>query len=266
MSQIELSLESKTILNNDISMPTLGLGTWNMHGKTMIQAINWALELGYRHFDTARYYKNEKELGEALNNSKYPRKNLFITSKVWPNDFGFNKSKKSFQASLDALGLDYIDQYLIHWPREKKKTHETWKALIEVYKQDKCKTIGVSNYSISDLEELKNISDIIPASNQIEFHPFKFDQEILDYCKSENIAVVSYSPLTQGRKMNNSVINKIALKYNKTYAQVLLRWGLQHGTVIIPKSSNKERLKENTLIYDFELSIDEMNELNSLNS
>ncbi|MHA2103688.1 MAG: aldo/keto reductase [Candidatus Hodarchaeales archaeon] len=245
-------------------MPTLGLGTWSMHGKTMIKAINWALELGYRHFDTARYYKNEEELGEALNSSKCPREDLFITSKVWPNDFGYNKSKKSFQASLDALGLEYIDQYLIHWPREKKMTQETWKALIELYKQGKCKTIGVSNYSISDLEELKDISDVIPATNQIEFHPFKFDQEILDYCKRENIVVVSYSPLTQGTKMNNSMINRIAMKYDKTYAQILLRWGLQHKTIIIPKSSNKERLKENTLIYDFELNKKDMLELDSL--
>lgn len=266
MTSSEITLESMTILNNGVKMPTLGLGTWSMHGKEMREAINWALEFGYRHFDTAKYYKNEEDLGKALKNSKHPRKELFITSKVWPSDFGYEKSKKSFQDSLDALELEYIDQYLIHWPSEKKKTHETWKALIDLYNENKCQTIGVSNFSISEIEDLKNISDVIPATNQIEFHPFKYNQDLLDYCKSENIAIVSYSPLMQGRKMTNPVINKIALKYEKTYAQVLLRWGLQHGTIIIPKSSNKKRLKENTLIYDFELTMDEMELLNSLGS
>jgi diketogulonate reductase-like aldo/keto reductase len=266
MSFDKITIDSAIILNNSVKMPILGLGTWSMHSKTLKQAVEWSLEIGYRHFDTARYYKNEKELGEILNNSKYPREDLFITSKVWPKDFGLEKTEKAFEASLKALSMDYLDQYLIHWPKDITKTHETWKTLEKIHSEGKCKSIGVSNFSIADLENLKSVSEIVPATNQIEFHPYKFDLEILDYCRKEKIGVVSYSPLTQGRRMKNPIFDKIAIKHNKTVAQVLLRWGLQHNTIIIPKSANKERLKENALIYDFELSKNDMEELNSLSS
>lgn len=247
-------------------MPYLGLGTWSMHNKSLKDAVNWALEIGYRHFDTARYYKNEKELGEALKNSQCSRNDIFVTSKIWPNDFGRNKTEKAFESTLKALNLEYLDQYLIHWPKDKTKTQETWKVLENIYSKGVCKTIGVSNFSINDLENLKEVSEIDPATNQIEFHPYIFDFEILDYCRQEKIGVVSYSPLTQGRRMKNPIFEKIAISHNKTVAQVLLRWGLQHNTIVIPKSANKERLKENASIYDFELLKDEMEELNSLSS
>ncbi|OLS25730.1 MAG: Glyoxal reductase [Candidatus Heimdallarchaeota archaeon LC_3] len=264
MSVNNFDIKPSIKLNNNINMPILGLGTWSMNNKKLIQAVNWALEAGYRHFDSARYYKNEKALGKVIRNSSYSREELFVTTKVWPQDFGYNETLKAFDASFDDLNIEYVNQYLIHWPSDDSRTHESWKALSDIYKEGKVKTIGVSNFSITDLERLKEISDIIPATNQIKFHPFCFDPEILEYCKRENIAIVSYSPLSEGRKLKNPKLIEIATQYDKTPAQIMLRWGIQHNTITIPKSSNKDRIIENASIFDFEISNTHMDELNSL--
>ena len=261
-----LSIDSTLKMNNGKNIPVLGLGTWNLHGKTMENAVLWALNAGYKHFDTAAMYKNESDLGKTLQDLKRTRSEYFITTKVWPSDFGFQKTKKAFDSSLRNLNMEYVDLYLIHWPSNKESTHETWKALIDLYHEHKCYSIGVSNFSINDLEGLKDLSDIIPMVNQIEFHPFNYDPELLNYCQKEGIVVVSYSPLTKGSHLNNKQIKLSAQKYNKSPAQLLLRWGLQHGTDIIPKSSNRERIKENATIFDFEITTNDMEVLDALNS
>jgi diketogulonate reductase-like aldo/keto reductase len=253
-------------MNNGILIPYLGLGTWDMKGKHLEQAVQWAIDVGYRHFDTATYYNNEKELGKALAKSGLNRSDVFVTTKVWPKDFGYNQTKKAFQASLINLGMDYVDQYLIHWPKDTTRTHETWKALVDLYNEEKCLTIGVSNYSIQQLEELKVLSGIIPATNQIEFSPFHYDPEILKYSRKQGIIVVAYSPLTVGKHLNNPIIVKISEKYDKTPAQLLLRWGLQHNAVVIPKSANKNRINENASIFDFTIDSADMESLNNINN
>ena len=259
------SLQSSVAMNNGVHIPIFGLGTWDMYKKTLEQAIEWALAIGYRHFDTATYYHNEQELGTTLKNSGLARNEYFITTKVYPADFGYEKTKNALKTSLEKLQTEFVDQYLIHWPKDKQSTNESWKALVEMYQQQLCRSIGVSNYSIKQLEDLKGISDIIPATNQIELHPFVYKQDILDYCKSEGIIMVSYSPLVEGKRLKDPRLQPIAAKYNKTPAQILLRWGLEQDTVVIPKSSNKNRLQENISIFDFKLTPEDMQILNSFN-
>ena len=251
-------------MNNNKNIPVLGLGTWNLHSKALENAVLWAFTAGYRHFDTAAMYRNEVDLGKVLQDSKRKRQEYFITTKVWPSDFGYLKTKRAFETSLKNLNLEYVDLYLIHWPSNKESTHETWKALVDLYHDNKCQSIGVSNFSITELEELKDIADIIPMVNQIESHPFNYNPELLNYCQNEGIIVVSYSPLTKGNHLNHQKIKFIAQKYTKTPAQILLRWGLQHGTVVIPKSSNKGRIEENATIFDFEIAEDDMQLLDTL--
>lgn len=260
---MEFDIGTKYRMNNSLEIPALGIGTWDMHNEKMKQALQWAFEFGYRHIDTATYYKNEKEVGEAVRDSSVPREEIFVTTKVWPNDFGFKNCKKAFENSYKLLDLDYIDLYLIHWPSEKKRTNDTWRAMLELHNDDRLKSIGVSNYSINEIETLKDSGDVQPVTNQVKFHPYSFDAELLEYCKSEKILLTAYSPLVEGKKLREKKLIDISSHYNKSPAQVLIRWGLQKGIVEIPKSSNKGRIEENASIYDFKIDNNDMDDLDN---
>jgi len=248
-------------------MPAFGFGTWQLaEGNEALDAVTEAIRLGYRLIDTARIYGNERSVGEAIKKSAVPREEIFVTTKLWPNDFGYDNALRAFDESLERLGLEYIDLYLIHWPRDdKERRRESWRALGEIYKQRRAKSIGVSNYSIEHLEEVLG-SDEPPVVNQIEFNPYIYDKQapLLDFCRRQKIVVEAYSPLARGRRLDNQIISQIAQKIGKTNAQVLLRWAIQHGTVPIPKSAHSSRIKENLAIFDFELSSGDMKAINSL--
>ncbi|MFX0010664.1 MAG: aldo/keto reductase [Candidatus Hermodarchaeota archaeon] len=259
-----LKINSKVKLNNGVSMPILGLGTWNLRGKEASRAILWALEIGYRHIDTASMYGNEKTIGEALKESKIPRDEIFITTKVWTSDQGYENTLVAFDKSRELLNLDYIDLYLIHWPVTGLRS-TTWKALEKLYDLGHVRAIGVSNFIIRHLEELKENLEVIPAVNQVEFSPFLYQKELMEYCKSKSIFLESYCPLTRTRKFNNPTLAAIGQKHSKTPAQVLIRWGLQHDIITIPKSGDKKHLTENADVFDFSLDESDMKKLDNLN-
>lgn len=240
-------------LNNGSQMPLLGLGAWDMYGNEAEQAVLDALEIGYRLLDTATLYNNEKEIGNAVRKSGITRNELFVTTKVPNPQQGYEQTLKAFDASMKALNIDYIDLYLVHWPI-KGKRKDTWKALEYLYDNKQVKAIGVANYLMPFLKELETYSNIIPAVNQVEFTPWLFLKDELQYCKAHTIQLQSYSPLTRGKKFNDERLQKLCKQYNKTPAQIILRWNLEHGISTIPKSSSKKRLQENFDIFDFSLS------------
>ena len=251
-----VDLQSKAKLNNGIQMPYLGLGTYALRGKTAEEVVDWAYEQGYRHFDTATYYRNEEALGKAF--KKYPREELFVTTKIWPSDFGYEKSMRAFNENLERLSFDYVDQLLIHWPSDKQRTLETWEAFIKIYNDGKAKSIGVSNFYLNELNMLKEAGNFIPATDQVKFTPGNYNKSLMDYCKNNNIQIVAYSPLNEGRGLNNKKLIFLAEKYNKTVAQLILRWDIQQQIITIPKTSKRGRLKENSDIFDFEISESDM--------
>ena len=258
----ELSMRTTIRLNNGRGMPVLGLGVWSMaEGAETEQAVLWALEAGYRLIDTAKIYGNEASVGRAVRKGGIAREEIFITTKLWPSDFLSVRS--AFQRSLDKLGLAYIDLYLIHWPVPLMK-NRIWKEFEKIYAAGLVRSIGVSNYNVKQLEALAAAADIPPAVNQVLFHPFSYKKELLDYCKSKNIALEAYSPLARGRKLNDHVIAGIAGKYGKAPAQIMIRWSLQHGLIPIPKSSNQKRIFENTKVFDFHIENDDMKVLDNL--
>jgi len=229
-----------------------------------VHTVRYALELGYRHIDTAKIYGNEIDVGIAVRESRINREEIFITTKLWNSDQGYDKTLSAFENSLQRLGLSYVDLYLIHWPVQ-GKILETWKAMIKILKVGKARAIGVSNYSIAELKETIQISDIIPAINQVEFHPFLYQKDLLDFCKNNRIQIESYSPLTRGRKLNHPLVKAISNRYGKTTAQILIKWNLQHGLVVIPKSIHENRILENSQVFDFRIEEKDMEALNSLN-
>lgn len=258
-------------LNNGINIPTLGLGTWKAkEGNEVEKAVLWALQSGYRLIDTAKIYGNEEGVGEAIAQSGIPRKQIFVTTKLWNVDQGYKEALLAIDESLARLGMDYVDLYLIHWPFTNRtsgenKRAETWKAMEEIYKAGKAKAIGVSNYTIEHLEEIQTYAAVTPAVNQVEFHPFLYQKELMGYCQNNNIALEAYCPLSQGHRLQNEQILQIAQGHKKTSAQVMLRWSIQHGNIVIPKSIHKERIEKNLQIFDFELSGKEMGILDGLN-
>jgi len=256
--------QAKATLNNGIEMPLLGLGVYDMHGKEAEQAILHALETGYRLIDTASMYHNETEVGNAIRHSGLQRKDIFITTKVNNADQGYDVTLKAFETSLSKLQTDFVDLYLVHWPI-KGKRKETWKALEKIYKGGSARAIGVANYLIPFLEELKTYSDIIPAVNQVEFSPYLFLKDLLDYCRKNTIQLQAYTPLVRGKKFNDARLVQIAEKYKKTPAQIILRWDIQLGVCPIPKSTNPKRLKENFDVFDFELSQHDMGLISDFN-
>ena len=255
-----LNINTKVKLNNGVKIPIIGLGTYQTNpGKETENAVLYALENGYRLIDTAAYYKNEEYIGDAIRKSEIPREEIFVTTKIWNDDH--SDPEKAFNRSLEKLNLDYVDLYLIHWPVEER--NKTWKIFEKLLEEGKCRTIGVSNFTIKHLNELIKISKKIPVINQIEFSPYLYQKDLLDFCNSKNIQLESYSPLTKGRRLNDKRLIEIAQRYNKTTAQILIRWCLQHNVVVIPKSSNEERIKENIDVFDFNISLKDMKLLDS---
>ncbi|AAN50370.1 aldo/keto reductase [Leptospira interrogans] len=264
MNNKENPLKQTIMLNNGISMPILGLGVWKTKsGKECKEAVLNALEAGYRHIDTARIYDNEVDVGQAIRESGIPRKEIFITTKLWNADQGSDKTRKALENSLDRLGIDFVDLYLIHFPVTSKRM-DSWKELEKLYHDKLCKAIGVSNYTIIHLTELLKNSQITPAVNQVEFHPFLNQIHLLEYCKKHKIQLEAYSPLAHGQKIEDPTIAKIAQKYDKTPAQILIRWAIEQKIVVIPKSIKKERIIENSKVFDFAISEEDMKILNSL--
>lgn len=252
-------------LHNGVKMPQLGFGVFKVkNGNETVESVKKAVEVGYRAIDTAAIYENEEGVGQAIRECGVPREELFITSKVWNTEQGYDKTLKAFEDSLNRLGLEYLDLYLIHWPG-KDKYLETWRALEKLYKDGKVKSIGVSNFHIHHLENLLANSEVKPVVNQIELHPLLTQVEIRDYCAKHEIKVESWSPLGRGNLLEEPTINHIAKKHGKSPAQVLIRWHLQHDLVVIPKSITPSRIKENAEVFDFSLSLNEMNQIDALN-
>ncbi|MGE7594608.1 aldo/keto reductase [Peribacillus frigoritolerans] len=252
-------------LHNGVKMPQLGFGVFKVkNGNETVESVKKAVEVGYRAIDTAAIYENEEGVGQAIRECGVPREELFITSKVWNTEQGYDKTLKAFEDSLNRLGLEYLDLYLIHWPG-KDKYLETWRALEKLYKDGKVKSIGVSNFHVHHLENLLANSEVKPVVNQIELHPLLTQVEIRDYCAKHEIKVESWSPLGRGNLLEEPTINHIAKKHGKSPAQVLIRWHLQHDLVVIPKSITPSRIKENAQVFDFSLSLNEMNQIDALN-
>jgi len=254
---LKLNIDTKINLNNGIKVPILGLGTWRLTGKDAINAVKWALEAGYRHIDTAALYNNENQVGIAIKESDISREDIFITSKVWNRDQGYQSTIKALDRSLKRLNTTYVDLYLIHWPLKNKRI-ETWKALEKIYKEGKARAIGVSNYWIHHLREILDSFTITPSINQFELNPFLNRKELINFCKENDISIEAYSPLTHGKKIDYPLLEKIAKKYDKSVAQILIRWGLQHEFIEIPKSSKKNHIVQNSKVFDFELGKEDM--------
>ncbi|GER71870.1 glyoxal reductase [Weizmannia acidilactici] len=253
--------------HNGAKIPQLGLGVFLVKDEAELKtSVKTALEVGYRHIDTAMIYGNETYVGEAIRESGVDRKDIFITSKLWNYDHGYEEAKAAFQASLDRLGTDYLDLYLIHWPSA--KYIESWKAMEELYHEGKIKAIGVSNFQIHHLEDLMAHTDIVPMINQIETHPEFPQNELHEFMKQHNILHEAWGPLGQGKHhlLEQPVLVELAEKYGKTPAQIVLRWHVERGIVVIPKSVTPSRIKENSEIFDFSLTQEDMEKIAALNS
>jgi len=255
-------------LNTEARIPIIGFGTWNLaEGDEVVGAVSDALTTGYRLIDTAKVYSNEHGVGEAVRKSSVPREEIFVTTKLWPGDYGYEGALKAFEDSLQRLGFEYVDLYLLHWPgKDSGKRQEAWQALLQIHKEGRAKNIGVSNYSVEHLEELLKSSEKPPAVNQIEFHPYIYEEQrpILEFCKKYKVVVEAYSPLSGGHALNSITLTDIAERMGKSPAQVLIRWAIQHGTIPIPKSATPERIKSNIKVFDFSLSPADMNNLDEL--
>ncbi len=261
------TLDSRVRLNQGPEIPWLGLGVFQSEpGAVTRNAVKSALESGYRAVDTAAMYGNEADVGEAVRASGLPRNEVFVTTKLWHTEHGFDPALKAAHASADRLGLGAIDLYLIHWPRANSPSDriDTWRAFERLQKEGVCRAIGVSNYTVRHLEELRAHSEVTPAVNQVEFHPFVFDPDLLGYCARRGIRLEAWSPLTRARRLDHPVIQAVAAAHHRTPAQVLIRWGLEHDVVEIPKSVHAERIRENAQVFDFSLSAEEVASLDAL--
>lgn len=257
-------LQGSFELHNGVQMPYLGLGVYQSeNGSEVINAVKEALNHGYRHIDTAAFYHNEEGVGAGIRESNVDRKDVFLVSKVWNTDQGYESTLKAFEASLERLGTEYLDLYLIHWPKG-ELSKETWRALEKLYNEKRVRAIGVSNFLQHHLEDLLTSAEIVPMVNQMEFHPYLVQQDLIDYCNANSIQYEAWSPLMQGNIFDLDIMKDMASKYNKTIAQIVLRWDLQKGVVTIPKSSKKERIISNSKLFDFELSEEDMKLLDSL--
>lgn len=263
------NLQDTTTLHNGVKMPWFGLGVFKVEeGPELVNAVKTAIKHGYRSIDTAAIYKNEEGVGtgirEGMKEAGISREDLFVTSKVWNTDLGYESTIKAYETSLNKLSLEYLDLYLIHWPVE-GKYKEAWRALEDLYKEGRVKAIGVSNFQIHHLEDLMEDADIKPMVNQVEYHPRLTQKELQAFCQKQGIQLEAWSPLMQGQLLDNEVLQEIGKKYNKTVAQVILRWDLQNGVVTIPKSTKEHRIVENASIFDFELTKEDMELIDSLN-
>lgn len=278
-----MTKDSKIKLNNGLEIPVIGFGVFRVkEGEEVESSVVGAIHAGYRLIDTAMIYGNEEGVGKAIRNCGVPREELFITTKLWNTDQGYESTLAAIDLSLMKLGLDYVDMYLIHWPTATadldehgnyfsvNKRADTWRAMEEIYKSGKAKAIGVSNYTIRHLEEMKEYMSVTPVINQIEFHPFLYQKELLDYCKEKSIVVEAHSPLApiadpKSVGHENPNIELIAQKHGKSKAQIILRWNIQHGVIPLSKSTHIERIQENLDVFDFELDEEDMNMLDNMN-
>ncbi|WP_278744449.1 aldo/keto reductase [Ligilactobacillus agilis] len=266
------SLTSDLKLSNGVTIPGLGYGTYQTPPEDAYRAVTDALAVGYRHIDTAARYGNESGVGQAVKDSGLKREEVFITSKLWNTERGYDKTMAAFEKTLAELGTDYLDLYLIHWPANEKQfgqeaaalNLDTWRAFEDLYKVGKIKAIGVSNFMPNHLEALLAQAEIKPMVNQIEVHPGWPQTEVIRYCQRNDILVEAWAPLGEAAALSNSVLAKIAAKYDHTPAQVCLRWEIQQGILPLPKSVHKERMAENTKLFDFELTEDEMDIIGAL--
>ena len=259
-----LSIKSKIKLNNGVEVPVLGFGTLHAQGEIAQKAMIWAYEAGYRHMDTAKAYGNESDVGKAFKKCGLPREEVFITTKLWNDDHGYDTALKAIDTSLRNLGLDYVDLYLIHWPVSGRRV-ETWKAMERILKDGKAQAIGVSNFTIRHLEELLKEAETVPAVNQIEYTPYLYQKRLQEYCEGKGIKIEAWSPLTRGIKLDDPKLVEVARRYDKSPAQILIRWGLQHGVISIPKSVHRERIIENAQVFDFDISEGDMRRLDNFN-
>lgn len=251
-------------LASGASIPQLGLGVWQSpQGTPTREAVATALRLGYRHIDTARVYRNEPDVGAAVRESDIPRDQIFVTTKLWNDDQGYDNAMRACDASLKRLGLEYVDLYLIHWPVAGKRL-DSWRALEQLHADGRARSIGVSNFLVPHLEELLGSAKTKPHANQIELSPFLQRRPTVELCKKLDIAIEAYSPLTRGEKLGDPVVMGVAREVQKSSAQVLLRWGIQHGFIVLPKSVRAERIAENAAIFDFALTAEQMARLDDL--
>ncbi|MFT7821230.1 aldo/keto reductase [Bacillus siamensis] len=262
-------LQAKATLHNGVEMPWFGIGVFKVEeGAELVNAVKTALAHGYRSVDTASIYGNEEGVGEGirqgLQEAGLKREDIFVTSKVWNADLGYEETLKAFDTSLEKLGLDYLDLYLIHWPVEGKYI-DAWRALETLYRDGRIKAIGVSNFQIHHLKHLMKETEIKPMINQVEYHPRLTQKELHAFCAEQDIQLEAWSPLMQGQLLDHPVLQEIAEKYGKSAAQVILRWDLQNGVITIPKSTKKHRIEENANVFDFELSADDMKRIDDLN-
>jgi len=252
-------------LNNGTKMPQLGFGVWKIENKNMPAVLNNAFNTGFRSIDTASVYENEEGVGEGIAKSNISRDDLFITTKVRNKDHGYDNTLKAFEESLKKLKLDYVDQYLVHWPMPQvDKFIETYKALEKLYTEGRVRAIGVCNFTDEHLSRLMDECEIIPTVNQVECHVYLQQQKLKDFCQKHNIFLEAWSPLMQGEALQEKIIKEIANKYKKTAAQIIIRWHLQNKTIVIPKSSTSSRIAENYDVFDFELDNDSMDRIASL--
>ncbi|MED3760555.1 MULTISPECIES: aldo/keto reductase [Peribacillus] len=263
------NLQDTTTLHNGVKMPWFGLGVFKVEeGPELVNAVKVAIKHGYRSIDTAAIYENEEGVGqgirEGLKEAGISREDLFVTSKVWNADLGYESTIAAYETSLQKLGLEYLDLYLIHWPVE-GKYKEAWRALETLYKEGKVKAIGVSNFQIHHLKDLMEDAEVKPMVNQVECHPRLTQKEVQAFCMEQGIQLEAWSPLMQGELLDNEVLQAIATKHGKSVAQVILRWDLQNGIVTIPKSTKEHRIVENSTVFDFELTEEEMNQIDGLN-
>lgn len=259
-------------LNNGVEIPSIGFGTWRMKDQNECEnAIISALKSGYKHIDTAAFYFNEKFIGDAIKKSGVDRSELFITSKLWNTEHTYEKTMKAFFKTLDDLGTDYLDLYLIHWPRPicirdtwEEANAETWRAFEELYSAGKIKAIGLSNFLPKHIDALLNTAKIKPMVNQIEIHPGLDRSDVIDYCKDKAIQLEAWAPFAVGEVFKIPLLNELSKKYNRPVSQIVLRWFLQNGIVPLPKSITESRIKENLNIYDFEISLEDMKKIDEI--
>ncbi|MBS4218294.1 aldo/keto reductase [Bacillus sp. FJAT-49711] len=262
------SLQNTTTLHNGVNMPWFGLGVFKVEeGPELVNTVKFAIKHGYRSIDTAAIYENEEGVGqgirEGIKEAGISRKDLFVTSKVWNSDLGYESTIKAYETSLNKLGLDYLDLYLIHWPVE-NKYKEAWRALETLYKEGKVRAIGVSNFQVHHLQRLLKDAEVKPMINQVEYHPNLTQIEVKTFCRRNGIQLEAWSPLMQGQLLDHPTLMELSRKYNKSVPQIILRWDFQNGVVTIPKSTKEQRIVENANIFDFKIISKDMELIDSL--